>query len=173
MLFEETARAVKPSDPFSIIYTSGTTGDPKGALISHGKHLAAAYTLIERYPVLENREHRTVVYLPLCHIIGKDIAITLPLLTRIVPHYGGHIEDLETTIFETAPTVLFTVPRYLQKFASRLLVGLQHSSPVKRFFYHAATKIGRAHVRHVWAGKRHPFLTFLYALSRLPCSGLS
>jgi long-chain acyl-CoA synthetase len=166
-LFEETARAVKPSDPLSIIYTSGTTGDPKGALISHGKHLAAAYTLIERYPVLQDREHRTVVYLPLCHIIGKDIAITLPLLTRIVPHYGGHIEDLEATIFETAPTVLFAVPRYLQKFASRLLVGLQHSSPVKRFFYHAAMKIGRAHVRHVWAGERQPFLTFLYSLSRL------
>ncbi len=166
-LFEETARAVKPSDPLSIIYTSGTTGDPKGALISHGKHLAAAFTLIEQYPVLKAQEHRTVIYLPLCHIVGKNVAVTLPLLTRMVPHYGGHIEDLETTIFETAPTVFFTVPRYLQKFASRLLVGLQHSSPVKRFFYHTATKVGRAHVRQVWAGEKNPLLKFLYALSRL------
>ena len=167
MLFDQVVRTVKPSDQLSIVYTSGTTSDPKGSVISHGKHLAAAYTFIDKYPVLNDQEHRTVIYLPLCHIIGKDIAVTLPLLTRIVPHYGGHIEDLETTIFETAPTVLFMVPRYLQKFASRLVVGLQHSSPVKRFFYHSAMTVGRAHIRRVWAGKKNPFLALLYSLFHL------
>jgi len=76
--------------------------------------------------------HRTVVYLPLCHILGRDLAITLPLLGRIVPHYGEDIEDLPTTFFEVAPTLLFTVPRYLQKFASQVLVGINTSTKVKR-----------------------------------------
>ena len=110
-LVEDIARTIKPTDDLFIVYTSGTTGNPKGALMSHGKHLAAAYTLIDRYPVLAEMPHRTVVYLPLCHVLGKDVAVTLPLMTRIVPHYGEEIEDLARTIFETAPTVLFSVPR--------------------------------------------------------------
>ena len=160
--FERLVKDAEPSDPLSIIYTSGTTGDPKGAVISHGKHLAATYTLVDRYPILSARHHRTVVYLPLCHIIGKEIAITLPLLTNIVPHYGEHIEDLETTIFETAPTVLFTVPRYLQKFASRMLVGLQQSSPLKRLLYHLAVRVGRGHLRRVWKQKTFPDPAYMF-----------
>ena len=64
-----------------MVYTSGTSGHPKGALVSHGKHLAAAFNLVEHYPTLSERDHRTVAYLPLCHILGRDIAVTLPLLS--------------------------------------------------------------------------------------------
>ena len=39
---EEMSRHVQPTDDLFIVYTSGTTGNPKGALMSHGKHLAAA-----------------------------------------------------------------------------------------------------------------------------------
>ena len=63
------------------------------------------------------KPHRTVAYLPLCHVLGRDIAVTLPLITELVPHIGETREDLPETLFETAPTVLFTVPRYLQKMA--------------------------------------------------------
>ena len=55
-------RALDPRDPAFIVYTSGTTGHPKGALISHGKHLAAAYTIVDHYPTLarEAASHRRV-----------------------------------------------------------------------------------------------------------------
>ena len=46
------AAALKPDDPAFIVYTSGTTGNPKGALISHGKHLAGTYTIVDHYPTL-------------------------------------------------------------------------------------------------------------------------
>jgi long-chain acyl-CoA synthetase len=164
---EKIARQVKPSDPLFIVYTSGTTGNPKGALMSHGKHLAAAYTLIDRYPLLAMQPHRTVVYLPLCHVLGKDVAVTLPLLTKMVPHYGEDIEDLATTIFETAPTVLFTVPRYLQKFASNILVGIENSSSLKRAAYRLSVKIGRGHIGNVWERKKNLALALLYWLSHM------
>jgi len=163
-VFEQSIALVAPEDSLSIVYTSGTTGDPKGAVISHGKHLSACYTLVDKYPFLTKPGHRTVAYLPLCHIIGKELAITLPLLTHIVPHFCERIEDLENTIFETAPTVLITVPRYLQKFASRMLVGIQQATPLKRAFYHTAVNLGRKRTKALWNGKGAGF----YAVCYLP-----
>ena len=139
-------------DPAFIVYTSGTTGDPKGALLSHGVHLAAAYNLIEHYPALAKPGHRTVVYLPLCHILGRDVGITLPLLGGPVPHFGEDLEDLPATLFEVAPTVLFTVPRYLQKFASQVLIGIGSTTRAKRAAYEWAMRIGRSQAQRRWRG---------------------
>lgn len=149
---EAQAAQVKPEDPAFIVYTSGTTGHPKGALITHGKHLAAAATVSDHYPTLYAKEHRTVVYLPLCHVLGRDVAVTLPLFTRLVPHFGEDPEDIAATLFEVAPTVLFTVPRYLQKFASQILVGIMNSSKAKRVSYELAMRFARAHARRRWSG---------------------
>ena len=107
---EQQANRLDPNDPAFIVYTSGTTGHPKGALVAHGKHLAATANLVEHYPTLAQKPHRTVAYLPLCHVLGRDVAVTLPLISRLVPHFGESPEDLPTTLFESAPTVLFTVP---------------------------------------------------------------
>jgi long-chain acyl-CoA synthetase len=138
--------------PAFIVYTSGTTGNPKGALISHGVHLAAANNLLEHYPALAKPGHRTVVYLPLCHILGRDVGITLPLLGGPVPHFGEDIEDLPATLFEVAPTVLFTVPRYMQKFASQVLIGIGATTPLKRAAYEWAMRVGREQARRRWDG---------------------
>jgi long-chain acyl-CoA synthetase len=147
------ARGLDPASPAFIVYTSGTSGHPKGALVSHGKHLAATFNLVEHYPMLAERVHRTVAYLPLCHILGRDIAVTLPLLSKLVPHFGEDVEDLPRTFFEVAPTVLFSVPRYLQKFASQVLVGIGNTSPVKRAAYDLAMRVARGHARLRWEGR--------------------
>ncbi len=149
---ERLAGAIAPEAPAFIVYTSGTTGQPKGALVRHGVHVAAATNLIEHYPELAAPGHRTVAYLPPCHILGRDIAITLPVLGGPVPHFGEDVQDLARTMFEVAPTVLFTVPRYLQKFASQVLVSLASTSPVKRAAYEAAMRVGRRHARARWEG---------------------
>jgi len=149
----ELAAGIDPGAPAFIVYTSGTTGHPKGALVAHGKHLAATWNLATHYPPLLEREHRTVVYLPLCHVLGRDVAITLPLMTRLVPHFGEELEDLPQTLFEVAPSVLFTVPRYLQKFASQVLIGVANTSRFKRLAYEGAMRVARAHARRRWDGR--------------------
>ena len=148
---EALATAIDPGDPAFIVYTSGTTGHPKGALVAHGRHLAGAFNLVQHYPALAEPQ-RTVVFLPLCHVLGRDVALTLPLVSGLVPHFGEDGEDLAQTIFEVAPTVLFTVPRYLQKFASRALVAVQSSSRPKRVIYDWAMRVGRRHARARWEG---------------------
>lgn len=166
-LFDDLVKQVNPSDTAFIIYTAGTTARPKGVVISHGHHLAAAYTLIDRYPVLNEKSHRTIVYLPLPHIFGKTAAVTLPLLTHIVPHFGESLEMLDETIFETAPTVLFTVPAYLKKFASNIFVGIEKSSPLKKWVYRNALKIGHLRLKGLRRNKKSWLLTICYRLCRL------
>ena len=160
----ELARAIDPSAPAFIVYTSGTTGQPKGALVSHGRHLAAAWNLAQHYPAFAERAHRTVVYLPLCHVLGRDVAITLPLLTKLVPHFGEDLEDLPQTLYEVAPSVLFTVPRYMQKFAAQVMVGLSSTSRLKRAAYALAMRVGRRQARARWEGRAR--FSSAYALAR-------
>jgi long-chain acyl-CoA synthetase len=149
---EAKTSSLSAEDSAFIVYTSGTTGHPKGALVSHGKHLAATDTVVTQYPTLREKPHRTVVFLPMCHVLGRDVAITLPLISRLVPHFGEDPEDFAATLFEVAPTVMFTVPRYLQKFASHVLVSVLNSSRLKRAFYEASMRVARDHVRRRWDG---------------------
>jgi long-chain acyl-CoA synthetase len=160
---DELCSRVKADEPAFIVYTSGTTGNPKGALMTHGVHLAACQNLIEHYPALGSPGHRTVIYLPFCHILGRDVGITLPLLGGPVPHFGEDIEDLPTTLFEVAPTVLFTVPRYMQKFASQVLIGIGSTTGVKRVVYDWAMRIGRTQAKRRWEGTVRESLAYRLA----------
>jgi long-chain acyl-CoA synthetase len=162
---DAAAAALSPRDPAFIVYTSGTTGNPKGALVAHGRHLAAAHNMVLHYPPLA-KPQRTVVYLPLCHVLGRDLAITLPLVSGVVPHFGEDLEDLAQTIFEVAPTMLFTVPRYLQKFASQVLVAVNGASPLKRAIYDLAMRAGRRYARARWDGRPGALETLAYGLAR-------
>ena len=58
--------------------------------------------------------------------------------------------------------MLFTVPRYLQKFASHVLVSVLNSSRTKRAAYDLAMRIARGHVRQQWDGKTTAPQSVLY-----------
>jgi long-chain acyl-CoA synthetase len=100
----------------------------------------------------------------LCHILGRDIAITLPLMSGLVPHFGEDPEALPETLYEVAPTVLFTVPRYLQKLAAQVLIGIGNTSATKRTAYELAMRIGRRHAKARW--DRQVGFSLSYAIAR-------
>jgi long-chain acyl-CoA synthetase len=150
-VLERLVRTLSPDAPATIIYTSGTTGHPKGAVYHHGPHLAACANIIEHYPILSSREHRAVAMLPLCHAMGRNLAITMPLIADIVPHYPESVDTFADALYEIQPTFVFTVPRYLQKFAAHLLVGLDQSSWIKRAAYRSAMTLSRRALDRRWS----------------------
>jgi len=112
---------VKPEMPAFIVFTSGTGGDPKGALVSHGKHLAAASTMVDHFGLLRSEPHVTAVYLPPCHVLGRNFAITLPLIAGLRPVIGGLAAPLPALLRHAKPTIMLFVPRILQKFATQVI----------------------------------------------------
>src|SRR5207249_834395 len=115
------AAGVRPDDAATIVYTSGTTGHPKGALYRHGQHLAACANILAHYPILTDGEHRVVAMLPLCHTMGRNTVITMPLLADIVPHYPESLATVAESLSAVALTFVFTLPHYLTKCESPLL----------------------------------------------------
>jgi len=62
----------------SLVYTSGTTGKPKGAMLSHGNHLANAWMLGELAPI--GRGDVLGMVLPLFHVNAQLVTTVLPML---------------------------------------------------------------------------------------------
>jgi len=102
-------------DVATLVYTSGTTGDPKGARITH-RNLAegAANILPFAAEILGENESRTLLFLPLAHVLAR--AVQLMCLHRGVQ--VAHSADSSALLDDLAsfrPTWLLAVPRVFEK----------------------------------------------------------
>lgn len=102
-------------DVATLVYTSGTTGQPKGAQITH-RNLAegAANILPFAEQILGENESRTLLFLPLAHVLAR--AVQLMCLHRGVQ--VAHSADTTTLLDDLAsfrPTWLLAVPRVFEK----------------------------------------------------------
>lgn len=156
---DELARdvaGVRPDDLATILYTSGTTAKSKGVMVSHRTLLAAGESYINCQPELRTRPHRMVAHLPLAHGVGRSVTSVLFLQVELVPFFCEEIEDFTETIREVAPNFALLPPRFWEKFAAQLLIGVETSSPIKRAAYEAAAWVGRRVVRLRYADRPIP-----------------
>jgi long-chain acyl-CoA synthetase len=151
--FERGMAGVRPGDPAAIVYTSGTTGPPKGAVLSHRNLIGGAMSYINCHPDMLQFEHRTVAHLPLSHVVARVAVVTTPLLAKLVPFFCEEIDEFSDTIREVAPNFVIMPPRFYEKFAAQLLVGIETSTAVKRACYRMAEAIGRKALRRRRAGQ--------------------
>ncbi|HLB28815.1 MAG TPA: AMP-binding protein, partial [Dehalococcoidia bacterium] len=160
-LFEELIARIRPEDPAIIVYTSGTTGPPKGVVIAQRGPLTGYSTWLI-YPELLQGKHRTVCALALAHYLERGLTVAMPLVADVTVHIGESVDSLAQTVFEVSPTFYGTVPRYWEKFASQVLVGIETSSWIKKTAYRWAMAIGRRYIQEYWQGRRPWWLWLLH-----------
>jgi long-chain acyl-CoA synthetase len=165
--FLARCRAVHPDDHATIVYTSGTSAHPKGAVYTHRRLVTQGHQFFA-FPELNTAEEiRSVVHLPLNHLYERMNTPMGMLAKGIVPHFGDEVERFLETLYEVSPQHHASVPRYWSKLASRIIVGIENSSALKRKTYNAAMMIARAYRKRQWDGRTAPLLAAAYGVARL------
>lgn len=112
---EEARSRAGADDVATLVYTSGTTGKPKGVKITH-RNLAEGAANIVPFAsgILGEGEARTVLFLPLAHVLAR--AVQLICLHRgIQVAHTGDTATLMQDLGSFRPTWLLAVPRVLEK----------------------------------------------------------
>ncbi len=136
-VLDERMAAVSVGDPATIVYTSGTTGRPKGCVISHESLMYVARTLVVGTgPVVTTPGARTVLFLPLAHVLGRGAQVYSAEGGMQVAHCPN-VKLLPGDMLSFEPTYLVGVPRIFEKIFSASQQKA-HASGKGRIFDRAA-----------------------------------
>lgn len=97
----------------TLVYTSGTTGRPKGCEITHANLALLAVNLQAHLPEVVGPGSRTLMFLPLAHVLARAVQVTCVAAGVTVGHsrQSTLLADLATF----RPTFLLAVPRVFEK----------------------------------------------------------
>jgi len=155
-VFEAEIDKARPEDTGLLIYTSGTTGAPKGAMLSQENIIGAMVSGAHALPTLASDQQ--LCFLPLCHILERDVSVYFPLAARATVNFAESPETVFDNLQEVSPNHFTAVPRVWEKIYSRVLVLAQEATPVGRLAFHMAQKAGAKRAGYLLAGKTPPAL---------------
>ena len=108
--------ALTSSDLATIVYTSGTTGRPKGAELTHGNLAHLCVNTSEYVPeVLAAPQVRTLLFLPLAHVLARFVEIAIVCSRAGVVGHAPDVRNLVTDLASFRPTFIIAVPRVFEK----------------------------------------------------------
>ena len=107
-----------PEDVATIIYTSGTTGLPKGAMLAHRNFLWMTGAITGNFGLDEHEIFLS--YLPLSHVLERSNGHFLPIGLGATIAYSRSLASLASDLVSVGPTVLLTVPRFLEATMGRI-----------------------------------------------------
>jgi long-chain acyl-CoA synthetase len=136
---ESRMEAVKPGELATMIYTSGTTGKPKGVMLSHDNIVSNVKSTGEMLPL--NETHRTLSFLPLCHIFERMVLYTYMSLGASV-YYAESMEAIGDNLKEVKPHFFSTVPRLLEKVYEKIVGKGNALTGVKKKLFFWALELG-------------------------------
>ncbi len=132
----------RPQDTALIIYTSGTTGSPKGVMLSFANLEANISAVSDDVPIF-NAERRTLVLLPLHHVLPLMGTLVIPLCkgggVAICPTMSG--PDIMDTLCRGQVAIMIGVPRLWQT----LYMGIKKkidAHAITRFLFWLCAKVG-------------------------------
>ena len=139
-LFEELARAQKPSDEASIIYTSGTTGVPKGVILTNENFVS---NIVSVSNVIEFSAKDTVLsFLPLSHVLERMVTFTY-IYKGCSIAYAESAETVGENLLEARPHIMVSVPRVFEKIYAKVMDTILAGSGLKRRIFFWAVKVGK------------------------------
>ena len=141
-LFEKLADQVGSDDLATFQYTSGTTGLPKGAIHTHGTVMAELRALDATKPQYGYESDHVVGFLPLSHIFERVPVHFYVMYKGITKSYAESIETVAADIQEKKPTILFAVPRVLEKIYQKMLFTISGKPPIVQKLFAWAQGVG-------------------------------
>jgi long-chain acyl-CoA synthetase len=144
-----------------LIYTSGTTGRPKGAMISHGNHMAASFGTYSTK--LMGRDDLSILFLPLAHCFAQAL-LGVWFISGSGTAFARRIETVVDDMGATHPTCFAGVPRLFEKVYNKVVADGSAAPGVKGFLFRKTI----AAVEH-WAAARargRRYMSFWLAVGR-------
>jgi long-chain acyl-CoA synthetase len=123
----------------TICYTSGTSGRPKGVMLSHGNIGANVEQC--RATGMARADDRFLSVLPLSHMFERTGGYYLPLAIGAEVAFARGFAQLGEDLATQRPTVMFAVPRILERFRSRIEQSLA-DAPLGHALYEACLSRG-------------------------------
>lgn len=130
---DELIDRAKPDDPAVFLHSSGTTGKPKGIVLSQKNVLAAALNGHAAGAFDVNEE--VLAYLPMAWVGDFAITVAAALLLRFTVNVPERQETVIRDMREIAPTFYLAAPRSWDNMLTTIQVGIENSTPLKKWLY--------------------------------------
>lgn len=136
---EEIKNTVKPKDMATLIYTSGTTGFPKGVMLSHA-NLVSNFKAVRGIHNF-NEEHRTLSFLPLCHVFERMVNYHFQYIGTSI-YYAENMGTIADNLKEVKPHVFISVPRLLEGVYDKIQAKGKDLGLIKKVIFNWAVNLG-------------------------------
>jgi long-chain acyl-CoA synthetase len=138
---------VTPDDVAFFSYTSGTTGRPKGAMVTH-RNCVAAIGGAEHRLYFVTGDSVYLSYLPLAHVMEKDIQMYLYYKGGKIGLYSGDMTKIKEDLALLRPTFFASVPRMLNKFYDALYDRMSKTTGFKGYVAKRAMSKKLSAIKH-------------------------
>ena len=145
-LIESRRTSMRLEDVATMVYTSGTTGRPKGCNMSHSNFAMVAHNLAGHMLDILGDQRRTLMFLPLAHVLARAVQQTCIHGGSIIAH-SSSMANLVQDMAAVKPGFLLAVPRVFEKIRTTALATAESSGKADLFLRAEQTAIEVSKIR--------------------------